>query len=151
VLRPLRVVIDNYPEGQVEELEAINSPEDPGMGTRKVPFSRVLYLEREDFRGRPAQEVVPSRSRPGGPPPLRLLHHCTDVIKDPKTGEVVELRCTYDPATRGGSSPDGRKVQGTLHWVSAGHAIEAEARLYEHLLSVADPSEQARMPTSGPS
>jgi glutaminyl-tRNA synthetase len=142
VLRPLRVVIDNYPEAQVEELEAINNPEDPAMGTRKVPFSRVLYLEREDFR-----EDAPKkwfRLAPGREVRLRYGYYitCTDVIKDPKTGGVVELRCTYDPATRGGSSPDGRKVQGTLHWVSAAHAIEAEARLYEHLLSVADPNEQ---------
>jgi len=142
VLRPLRVVIDNYPEGQVEELEAINNPEDPGMGTRKVPFSRVLYLEREDFREDPPKKWF--RLAPGREVRLRYGYYitCTDVMKDPKTGEVVELHCTYDPATRGGSSPDGRKVQGTLHWVSAAHAIEAEARLFEHLLSVADPSEQ---------
>jgi glutaminyl-tRNA synthetase len=142
VLRPLRVVIDNYPEGQVEELEAINNPEDPGMGTRKVPFSRVLYLEREDFREDPPKKWF--RLAPGREVRLRYGYYitCTDVVKDPTTGEVVELHCTYDPATRGGSSPDGRKVQGTLHWVSAAHAVEAEARLYEHLLSVADPSEQ---------
>jgi len=142
VLRPLRVVIDNYPEGQVEELEAINNPEDPDMGTRQVPFSRVLYLEREDFREDPPKKWF--RLAPGREVRLRYGYYitCTDVVKDPKTGEVVELHCTYDPATRGGSSPDGRKVQGTLHWVSAAHAVEAEARLYEHLLSVADPSEQ---------
>jgi glutaminyl-tRNA synthetase len=142
VLRPLRVVIENYPEGQVEELEAINNPEDPGMGTRTVPFSRVLYLERDDFREDPPKKWF--RLAPGREVRLRYGYYitCTDVVKDAKTGEVVELRCTYDPATRGGSSPDGRKVQGTLHWVSAAHAIEAEARLYEHLLSVADPSEQ---------
>jgi glutaminyl-tRNA synthetase len=142
VLRPLRVVIDNYPEGEVEELEAVNNPEDPGMGTRKVPFSRVLYLEREDFREDPPKKWF--RLAPGREVRLRYGYYitCTDMVKDPKTGEVVELRCTYDPATRGGSSPDGRRVQGTLHWVSAAHAIEAEARLYEHLLSVGDPSEQ---------
>lgn len=142
VLRPLRVVIDNYPEGQVEELEAINNPEDLGMGTRKVPFSRVLYLEREDFREDPPKKWF--RLAPGREVRLRYGYYitCTDVVKDPTTGEVLELHCTYDPATRGGSSPDGRKVQGTLHWVSAVHAIEAETRLYEHLLSVADPSEQ---------
>jgi glutaminyl-tRNA synthetase len=112
------------------------------MGTRKVPFSRVLYLEREDFREDPPKKWF--RLAPGREVRLRYGYYitCTDVVKDPKTGEVVELRCTYDPATRGGSSPDGRKVQGTLHWVSAAHAIEAEARLYEHLLSVGDPSEQ---------
>jgi glutaminyl-tRNA synthetase len=142
VLRPLRVVIDNYPEGQVEDLEAINNPEDPGMGTRRVPFSRVLYLEREDFREDSPRKWF--RLAPGREVRLRYGYYitCTDVVKDPKTGEVVELHCTYDPATRGGSSPDGRKVQGTLHWVSAAHAVQAEARLYEHLLSVADPSEQ---------
>jgi glutaminyl-tRNA synthetase len=142
VLRPLRVVIDNYPEGQTEELEAINNPEDPGMGTRTVPFSRVLYLEREDFREDPPKKWF--RLAPGREVRLRYGYYltCIEVVKDPKTGEVAELHCTYDPATRGGSSPDGRKVQGTLHWVSAAHAIEAEVRLYEHLLSVADPSEQ---------
>jgi glutaminyl-tRNA synthetase len=142
VLRPLRVVIDNYPEGQVEELEAVNNPEDPAMGTRKVPFSRVLYLEREDFREDPPKKWF--RLAPGREVRLRYGYYitCTELVKDPKTGDLLELHCTYDPATRGGSSPDGRKVQGTLHWVSAAHAVEAEARLYEHLLSVADPSEQ---------
>jgi glutaminyl-tRNA synthetase len=142
VLRPLRVVIDNYPEGKVEELEAINNPEDTAMGTRKVPFSRVLYLEQHDFREDPPKKWF--RLAPGREVRLRYGYYitCTDVAKDPKTGEVMELRCTYDPATRGGSSPDGRKVQGTLHWVSAAHAVEAEVRLYDHLLSVADPSGQ---------
>jgi glutaminyl-tRNA synthetase len=142
VLRPLRVVIDNYPQGRAEELEAINNPEDAAMGTRKVPFSRVLYLEQDDFREDPPKKWF--RLAPGREVRLRYGYYitCTEVVKDPKTGEVVELRCTYDPATRGGSSPDGRKVQGTLHWVSAAHAVEAEVRLYDHLLSVADPSEQ---------
>jgi len=142
VLRPLRVVIDNYPADKVEELEAINNPEDPAMGTRTVPFSRVLYLEAEDFREDPPKKWY--RLAPGREVRLRYGYYitCTDMVKDRKTGEVAELRCTYDPATRGGSSPDGRKVQGTLHWVSAAHAFEAEVRLYDHLLSVADPSEQ---------
>jgi glutaminyl-tRNA synthetase len=142
VLRPLRVVIENYPEGEVEELEAINNPEDAAMGARKVPFSRVLYLEQNDFREDPPKKWF--RLAPGREVRLRYGYYitCTDVAKDPKTGEVMELRCTYDPATRGGSSPDGRKVQGTLHWVSAAHAVEAEVRLYDHLLSVADPSGQ---------
>ena len=142
VLHPLPVVIDNYPEGKVEELEAINNPEDAAMGTRMVPFSRVLYVEGEDFREDPPKKWF--RLAPGREVRLRYGYYitCTSVVKDRKTGKVVELRCTYDPATRGGFSPDGRKVQGTLHWVSAAHALEAEVRLYDHLLSVADPSEQ---------
>ena len=141
VLRPLRVVIDNYPDGQVEELEAINNPEDPGMGTRKVPFSKVLYIEQDDFREKPPKEFF--RLAPGREVRLRYAYFvkCVDVVKDEKTGEVVEVRCTYDPATRGGDSPDGRKVKATLHWVSAAHAMEAEVRLYDHLFLKADPGD----------
>src|SRR6516164_2482130 len=141
VLRPLRVVIDNYPDGQTEELEAINNPEDPAAGTRKVPFSRVLYIERDDFREDPPKQFF--RLAPGKEVRLRYGYYitCVSVSKDPKTGEVVELHCTYDPATRGGSSPDGRKVKGTIHWVSAAHAIEAEVRLYDHLFNKPDPDD----------
>jgi glutaminyl-tRNA synthetase len=133
VLRPLRVVIDNYPETQVEELEAINNPEDFGMGTRKVPFSRVLYIEQEDFREDPPKQFF--RLAPGREVRLRYAYFikCVGVVKDEQTGEVVELHCTYDPKTRGGDSPDGRKVKTTLHWVSAAHALEAKVRLYDHL------------------
>jgi glutaminyl-tRNA synthetase len=141
VLRPLRVVIDNYPEGLVEELDAINNPEDLSMGTRKVPFSRVLYLEKEDFLEEPPKQFF--RLAPGREVRLRYAYFikCVGAIKDEKTGEVVELHCTYDPATRGGDAPDNRKVKSTLHWVSAAHAIEAEVRLYDHLFFKADPSE----------
>jgi glutaminyl-tRNA synthetase len=141
VLRPLRVVIDNYPEGKTEELEAVNNPEDPGAGTRKVPFSRVLHIERDDFREDPPKQFF--RLAPGREVRLRYGYYatCTGVNKDPKTGEVVELHCTYDPATRGGSSPDGRKVKGTIHWVSAEHAIQAEVRLYDHLFLKPDPDD----------
>ena len=132
VVRPLRVVIENYPEGQTEELDAVNNPEDPAMGTRKIPFSRVLYIEQDDFREDPPKQFF--RLAPGREVRLRYAYFitCTGVVRDDK-GDVVELRCTYDPATRGGDSPDGRKVKATLHWVSAGHAVEAEVRLYEHL------------------
>ncbi|HIQ23279.1 MAG TPA: glutamine--tRNA ligase/YqeY domain fusion protein [Planctomycetes bacterium] len=135
VLRPLRVVIDNYPEGGVEQMEAINNPEDPGAGTRKVPFSRVLYIERDDFREEPPKRFY--RLAPGREVRLRYAYFvtCREVVKDEETGEVVELRCTYDPATRGGAAPDGRKVKATLHWVSAAHALEAEVRLYDHLFT----------------
>jgi glutaminyl-tRNA synthetase len=138
VLRPLRVVIENYPEGREEELEAINNPEDPGAGTRRVPFSRVLYIERADFREDPPRKFF--RLAPGREVRLRYGYFikCVDVVKDEKSGEVVELRCTYDPATIGGSAPDGRKVRGTIHWVSAPHAVEAEVRLYDHLFSQRD-------------
>ena len=141
VLRPLRLVIDNYPEGQVEELDAVNNPEDPGAGSRKVPFSRVLYIEREDFREDPPKKFF--RLAPGREVRLRYAYFitCIDVVKDEQSGEVIELRCTYDPATRGGDSPDGRKVKATLHWVSAEHALEAEVRLYEHLFSKEDPTD----------
>ena len=138
VLRPLRVVIDNYPDNLVEEMEAINNPEDPGMGTRKVPFSRVLYIEREDFRENPPKQFY--RLAPGREVRLRYAYYikCIGVIKDGQTGEVIELHCTYDPETRGGDSPDRRKVKATLHWVSATHALEAEVRLYYHLFIKAD-------------
>ncbi|MGD8877766.1 MAG: glutamine--tRNA ligase/YqeY domain fusion protein [Syntrophobacterales bacterium] len=143
VLRPLRVIIDNYPEDQVEELEAVNNPEDPSMGTRMVPFSRVLYIEKEDFREDPPKKWF--RLAPGREVRLRYGYYitCVDVVKDDNTGEVLELHCTYDPETRGGWSPDGRKVRGTLHWVSAAHAIDAEVRLYDHLFSDASPEEAA--------
>ncbi len=141
VLRPLRVVIDNYPEGQVEELEAVNNPEDEGMGTRKVPFSRVLYIEQDDFREDPPKKYY--RLSPGQEVRLRwgYLIRCVGFVKDPNTGEVVELHCTYDPATRGGNTPDGRKVKGTIHWLSAAHAVKAEARLYDYLFTRPDPDE----------
>jgi glutaminyl-tRNA synthetase len=140
VLRPLRVVIDNYPEDLVEELEAVNNPEDPGMGTRKVPFSRVLYIEQDDFREDPPPKWF--RLAPGREVRLRYAYYvrCVDVVKDEKTGQVTELHCTYDPETRGGWSPDGRTVKGTIHWVSAAHSLDAEARLYDRLFTVADPS-----------
>jgi glutaminyl-tRNA synthetase len=138
VLDPLRVVIENYPEGRVEELEAINNPEDPAAGVRKVPFSRVIYIEREDFLEDPPKKFF--RLAPEREVRLRYAYFitCTDVVKD-ADGNVVELRCSYDPATRGGDAPDGRKVRGTLHWVSAEHATEAEVRLYEVLFSAHDP------------
>ena len=141
VLRPLRVVIENYPEEQTEQLDAINNPEDASAGSRKVPFSRVLYIEREDFMENPPKQFY--RLAPGREVRLRYAYFitCTEVVKD-ASGEVVELRCAYDPATRGGDSPDGRKVKATLHWVSAPHAIEAEVRLYDKLLRTADPSEE---------
>jgi glutaminyl-tRNA synthetase len=141
VLRPLRVVIDNYPEDQVEQLDAVNNPEDPGMGTRKVPFSRVLYIEQDDFREDPPKKYY--RLAPGREVRLRYGYYitCVDAVKDPQTGEVVELHCTYDPETRGGSSPDGRKVQATIHWVSAAHAKQAEVRLYDHLFNKPDPDD----------
>ncbi|MGH2524145.1 MAG: glutamine--tRNA ligase, partial [Anaerolineales bacterium] len=139
VLRPLRVVIENYPEGQVEEMVAVNNPEDPGAGTRKLPFSRVLYIEQDDFRENPPPKYY--RLAPGREVRLRYAYFikCVNVVKDEKTGEVVELRCTYDPATRGGDAPDGRKVKATIHWVSAALALEAEARLYDRLFTQEEP------------
>src|SRR5688500_9069062 len=133
VLRPLKVVIENYPDGQTEELEAVNNPEDASAGTRKVPFSKVLYIEQDDFREDPPKDFF--RLAPGREVRFRYAYFlkCTGVKKDPKTGDVVELTCTYDPATRGGDAPDGRKVKGTIHWVSAPHAVDAEVRLYDHL------------------
>ncbi|MGD8452597.1 MAG: glutamine--tRNA ligase/YqeY domain fusion protein [Phycisphaerae bacterium] len=141
VLNPLRVVIDNYPEDQVDELEAVNNPEDPAMGTRRVPFSRVLYIERDDFREDPPKKFF--RLAPGREVRLRYAYYitCVGCVKDPQTGEVVELHCTYDPQTRGGDSPDGRKVKATLHWVSAAHAIEAEVRQYDHLFRTPEPDD----------
>lgn len=139
VLRPLKVVIDNYPEDQVEELDALNNPEDLAMGSRKIPFSRVLYIEQGDFREDPPKKFF--RLAPGREIRLRYAYYitCVEVIKDVKTGRVEALRCTYDPETRGGGAPDGRKVKATLHWVSAEHAIKAEARLYDHLFVKENP------------
>ena len=139
VLRPLRVVIENYPEGQTEHVDVVNNPEDPSAGTRKVPFSRVLYIESEDFREDPPKKFF--RLAPGREVRLRCAYFitCTGVVRDPATGEIVELRCTYDPATRGGDAPDGRRVKATLHWVSAAHAIDAEVRLYDRLFKVEEP------------
>jgi glutaminyl-tRNA synthetase len=133
VLRPLRVVLENYPDGQVEEVDVVNNPEDPAAGTRKVPFSRVLYIDRDDFREVPPKKYF--RLAPGREVRLRCAYFvtCREVVKDPATGEIVELRCTYDPATRGGDAPDGRRVKATLHWVSAAHAVRAEVRLYDRL------------------
>lgn len=141
VLRPLRVVIENYPEDQVEELEAVNNPEDPGMGTRKVPFSRVLYIERDDFREDPPRQFF--RLAPGREVRLRYAYivKCTGVVKDAKTGEVTELRCTYDADTKSGSPQSGRKVKSTIHWVSAPHSLQSEVRLYDHLFVKPDPEE----------
>ncbi len=139
VLRPLRVIIDNYPEGQVEEMDAVNNPEDASMGTRKVPFSREIYIEQDDFREIPPKKY--HRLCPGQEVRLRYAYlvTCTKVVKDATTGEVVEVHCTYDPATRGGNTPDGRKVKGTIHWISAAHALPIEARLYDHLFTKANP------------
>ena len=141
VLRPLRVVIDNYPEGEVEELDAVNNPEDPNAGTRKVPFSRVLYIEQDDFREAPPKQFF--RLSPGREVRLRggYFIKCTGVVKDDETGAVVEVRCTYDPETRSGNAPDGRKVKATIHWVSAEHAVDAEVRLYENLFTKEDPND----------
>jgi len=140
VLRPLRVVIDNYPEDQTEEMDAINNPEDASMGTRKVPFSRVLYIEQDDFMENPPKKFY--RLAPGREVRLRYAYFvkCVDVVKD-ADGQISEIRCTYDPATRGGDAPDGRKVKSTLHWVSAAHAVDAEVRLYDHLFTKEDPDE----------
>ncbi|MGB2688496.1 MAG: glutamine--tRNA ligase, partial [Desulfobacterales bacterium] len=142
VLRPLRVVIDNYPEDQVEELDALNNPGDPAVGTRKIPFSRVIYIEQDDFLEEPPKKFF--RLAPGREVRLRYAYFitCVDVVKDEETGQIIELHCTYDPATLGGSSPDGRKVKATLHWVSASHAIKAEARLYDHLFVKENPDEE---------
>ena len=139
VLKPVRVVIDNYPEGQTEEMEAVNNPEDESVGTRKVPFSRVLYIEQDDFREDPPKQYF--RLSPGREVRLRYGYFITarNVVKDAQ-GRVVEVHCTYDPATRGGNAPDGRKVKSTIHWVSAAHAIEAEVRLYDNLFAVENPS-----------
>ena len=132
VLRPLRLVIENYPEDKEEQVDLVNNPEDQEAGTRKVPFSKVLYIERDDFLEEPPKKFF--RLSPGREVRLRSAYFvtCVGVVKD-KLGEVIELRCTYDPLTRGGASPDGRKVRSTLHWVSAAHAINVEARLYDRL------------------
>ncbi len=141
VLRPLKLVIENYPEDQVEELDFINNPERPEDGTRKVPFSRVLYIDQDDFREEPFRKYF--RLAPGREVRLRYAYlvTCTDFVKDEQTGEIVEVRCTYDPETRGGNAPDGRKVKGTIHWVSAAHALEAEVRLYDYLFARHNPTE----------
>jgi glutaminyl-tRNA synthetase len=143
VLRPLKVVVTNYPEDEVEELDAVNNPEDEGMGTRKIPFSREIYIEQEDFREDPPKKFF--RLAPGREVRLKHAYYitCDTAVKDRSTGEIVELHCTYDPETRGGWSQDGRRVMGTLHWVSAPHAVDAEVRLYEHLFTVANPLDQA--------
>jgi glutaminyl-tRNA synthetase len=143
VLRPIKVVIENYPAGQVEELEAINNPEDPSQGTRRVPFSRVLYIEQDDFREDPPKGFF--RLSPGREVRLRYAYiiKCREVVKDPESGEINELICTYDPETKSGSSQSNRKVKATIHWVSAAHAVEAEVRLYDHLFSKEDPNEIA--------
>ena len=141
VLRPLKVVIENYPEGKTEYLEATNNPENPNMGSRKIPFSRELYIEREDFMESPSKKYF--RLAPGRE--VRLMHayyvKCERIVKDEKTGEVLQVHCTYDPETRGGWSENGRKVKGTLHWVSANHSLEAEVRLYNHLFLKENPDD----------
>jgi glutaminyl-tRNA synthetase len=141
VLNPLKVVIDNYPEGLVEDMEAINNPEDPAMGSRNVPFSRILYIEQDDFREDPPPKY--HRLAPGREVRLRYAYfiRCTNVVKDEKTGEVIEIHCSYDPATRGGDAPDGRKAKATIHWVSAQHALPVEIRLYDRLFSKEDPND----------
>jgi glutaminyl-tRNA synthetase len=138
VLDPVKVVITNYPDGQVEEMEVGNNPEDPSAGTRHVPFSRELWIEREDFAEVPPPKFF--RLSPGREVRLRSAYFitCDEVVKD-EAGEVVELRCTYDPATRGGDSPDGRRPKATLHWVSAAHALPAEVRVYDHLFRSPNP------------
>jgi glutaminyl-tRNA synthetase len=140
-LRPLKIVIDNYPKGRVEELDAVNNPEDPSMGTRKVPFSRELYIEQDDFREEPPKGFF--RLSPGREVRLRYAYivKCTGLVKDSKTGEIKEIHCTYDPETKSGQSQSGRKVKATIHWVSADHAVEAEVRLYDHLFAKEDPDD----------
>jgi glutaminyl-tRNA synthetase len=142
VLRPLRVVIDNYPDGQVEQMEAVNNPEDPSAGTRQAPFSKVLYIEQDDFREDPPKQYF--RLSPGREVRLRYGYFitCTGVEKD-ETGAVQAIHCSYDPATRGGNAPDGRKVKSTIHWVSAEHSVDAEVRLYDNLFTVEDPNQTA--------
>jgi glutaminyl-tRNA synthetase len=139
VLRPLKLVIDNYPDGQSEEMSAINNPEDESAGTRKVPFSKVVYIEQDDFREAPPPKY--HRLYPGNEVRLRYAYlvKCTGILRNPATGALTEVHCTYDPATRGGDAPDGRKVKSTIHWVSAEHAVKAEVRLYEQLFTVENP------------
>ncbi len=141
VLRPIKVVLENYPEGQVEELEAVNNPEDPTKGTRKVPFSREIYIEQDDFREEPPKGFF--RLSPGKEVRLRYAYiiKCVEVVKDASTGKIAELRCTYDPETKSGSSQSKRKVKATIHWVSAAHSLQAEARLYDHLFTKEDPDD----------
>ena len=145
VLKPLKVVLINYPEDQVEEMEAINNPEDPNAGTRKMPFSRIVYIEKDDFMEDPPKKFF--RLAPGRE--VRLKHayviKCEEVIKN-SDGEVIELQCTYDPETRSGATKDGRKVKGTLHWVSADHALKAEVRLYKHLFTHENPADEKACP-----
>lgn len=143
VLRPLKVVITNYPAGRTEELKARNHPNDPSFGTRPLPFARELYIERDDFMENPPKDFY--RLAPGREVRLRYAYFitCREVVRDPATGEIAELRCEYDPATRGGDAPDGRKVKGTLHWLSAAHAVPAEVRLYDRLFTVPDPESAA--------
>ena len=140
VLHPVKLVITNYPQGQVEEMEAVNNPEDAAAGIRKIPFTRELFIDREDFREEPPPKYF--RLAPGREVRLRYgyIIKCEDFIKDPQTGEVIEIHCTYDPETRGGYAPDGRKVQGTIHWVSASHAIDAEVRMYDRLFTEMNPN-----------
>jgi glutaminyl-tRNA synthetase len=140
VLNPLKVVIDNYPDGKTEMLDAVNNPEDPSAGSRKVPFSKILYIEQDDFMENPPKKFF--RLAPGREVRLRYAYFitCTNVVKD-KDGKVIELHCTYDPATRGGDAPDGRKVKSTLHWLSAKDAIKADVRLYDHLFTEANPDD----------
>jgi len=140
VLNPVKVVIENYPENQVEELEAINNPEDPSAGTRKVSFTKVIYIDQDDFREVPPPKYF--RLAPGREVRLRYgyIIKCVDFIKNAQTGEIEEIRCTYDPQTRGGYAPDGRKVQGTIHWVSAEYSLNAEVRMYDRLFTVPNPS-----------
>ncbi len=140
VLDPVKVILTNYPEGQVEELEAVNNPEDPSAGTRKLPLTRELYIDREDFRDEPPPKYF--RLAPGKEVRLRYgyIIKCTDFKRNPQTGEIEEIYCTYDPETRGGYAPDGRKVQGTIHWVSAAHAVDAEVRMYERLFTIENPN-----------
>jgi len=143
VLHPLRLVVENWPEGRVEELEAVNNPEDPARGTRRIPFSGTLYIEREDFAEIPPPKYF--RLFPGNTVRLRYgyIVTCTGFDKDPATGEITAVRCTYDPATRGGDAPDNRKVKGTIHWLSAAHALPVEARLYDHLFAAERPMDVA--------
>jgi glutaminyl-tRNA synthetase len=141
VLKPLKLVIDNYPEGQTEEMDAVNNPEDEAAGSRKVIFSKELYIEQDDFREEPPPKYY--RLYPGNEVRLRYAYlvTCTSIVRDPKTGVVVEVHCTYDPATRGGDAPDGRRVRSTIHWVSAQHAVSAEVRLYDQLFVQEKPDE----------
>jgi glutaminyl-tRNA synthetase len=148
VLHPVKVIITNYPEGQVEEIEAVNNPEDPSAGTRKVPFAREIYIDQDDFRELPPPKYF--RLSPGKEVRLRYgyIIKCEDFVKDPQTGEVEEIHCTYDPETRGGYAPDGRKVQGTIHWVSAKHALDAEVRMYDRLFTEVNPNKTEEGKTS---